>query len=178
MKIIDQDTQQTVQSFDSLTEAEEACQKMNQQCKDSGGSSTQYTVIEEEPAGIDYGRLEEVGGFYGIDADLEISLQEYDFILRPDPDRERGCYQVIHKIAGSDKYDISYLREDDFTDRWIQEEAGFFDFVGLSREEWNDAPVHHKLSDVAGYYGMENILGTSYNPIDEDQLISWINSYI
>lgn len=115
----------------------------------------------------------EFGSWFGTDANLQISLEEYVFVARKTTKDYPDEYQVVYKIS-DDAYGVSYVREKFLNDlinadEWASEEdvESFLSFVGMSKEEWIDSSFAMKLSDVISYWGSENILGTEYHPNDK-----------
>lgn len=112
-------------------------------------------------------------GYFGTDIDLETSLGEYGFVMKKSdyhdyPDE----YWVIYKMAHPNSYGSGYIRESELDaliqgKEWLDEEEiiSMLDTFGItSKEEWFELPVEHKLSDIMGYWGYENIMGTDYYP--------------
>jgi len=61
-------------------------------------------------------------------------------------------------------------------DSWVEKDR-FLSYVGMSETEWLELNLVNKLSDMIGYYGGENILGTDYYPFTEEEAIVWLNGF-
>ena len=120
-------------------------------------------------------------GFIGIDASIKISLNEYGMIAR---EHEKNELQVIHVTQFYDfehpKYfDIHYISFDDLkkimNEPWFEKKE-FLSYLGITETEFLELPYIHILSDYLSYYGYENILGSSYDPWDIDDLTDFVHN--
>jgi hypothetical protein len=116
-------------------------------------------------------------GFFGTDADLETSLFEYQFICTPyKADGREDEYFCIYQ-QGPDQYGTGFITEESLNnlmkgEDWLNEEdiKSMLNSVDLSLNDWLERPFVHKLRDLLGYYGSENIFGTDYTPYTEKQI--------
>jgi hypothetical protein len=137
-----------------------------------------FGLIEGEGKGLDKiaKRMSDGGGidnWRGVDADLETSLEEYQFVATHTTKDYPDEYWVIYKI-GDDLYGHSYIRESELNslingEEWADEDDvdSFLKTVGQSKSDWMTLSFESKLSDLIGYWGTENILGTDYSPNDK-----------
>ncbi len=103
----------------------------------------------------------------GIDADNEISLFEYGLLIAPyTKDGHTDEYFAVYSI-GNDLFDTGHLRECELNklingEEWASAEDinGFLSHVGMSKNEWLQLSMVHKLHDCIGYWGHENIMGS------------------
>ena len=120
--------------------------------------------------------------WFGVDVDLDISLHEYGFILRKStynayPDEYFALFTTEHG------FDTGHYRESELDGiilgtEWADNKsiAGFLQYVGIATaKEWVKLPIQHKVSDLLSYYGRENIFGTSYTTLTEDEANAIIN---
>lgn len=121
----------------------------------------------------------------GVDADTEISLFEYGFVAsQPDEKDYPDEWFVIYKI-GDDKFGTGWIREAELNNivsgnDWANEEdvQRFLSFVGQDFNSWLNLMFVNKLSDVINYWGVENIMGTEYSPMDKEEALQRINQEI
>lgn len=119
--------------------------------------------------------------WFGVDASLNISLEEYGFVATQRADKDYDDeYFVVYKIS-NDAYGKSYIRESELNaiiegKEWADEDdiKSFLDFCGVSKEEWLDSRFEHKLSDLLGYWGHQNIMGIDYYHWDKSHAYSLI----
>lgn len=117
-----------------------------------------------------FDRLEKAG-FFGIDVDLEISLFEYNFIMRPTD--IKGEYQVIFAFSNQDfplgvMFDYGFIKNKDIKEfleeSWF-DALGFLSFVGMSKTSWLKLSIQHKFQDLISYYAIEEFGFSCYYPI-------------
>jgi hypothetical protein len=102
----------------------------------------------------------EAQGFYGTDASLEISMDEYNLALtRKTKWGDLGEVTVLYKngevwdcITQSPEYFTSKINES-----WF-DKSGFFSFVGCLESRWLLLPLVNQISDLISYYGVDNIM--------------------
>jgi hypothetical protein len=111
--------------------------------------------------------------FEGVDADLEISLEEYGFVMMTSMEKE-GEYYVIYKIDDN-KYGHGHITEEEMDDlikgkEWADEHTVrcCLSFVGATKEDWLKQRAVSKFSDLISCWGLENIMGTEYHPLGKD----------
>jgi hypothetical protein len=96
----------------------------------------------------DYDALEEMG-FFGIDASLEISLDEYGLALTPRTKwGDLGEVTVLYKHGGT---------WDCITQSWF-DKSGFFSFIDSTESRWLLMPLVSQIQDLIQYYGVDNIM--------------------
>lgn len=109
----------------------------------------------------------------GIDVDLETSLFEYGFVCRQNENRDYPDeWQVLHMIDETN-FDTGYVRESELDaivkgEEWadVSDVEQFLRTMGMDNvNDWMNLPIQHKLSDIATYWGMANVMGTSYYPL-------------
>lgn len=117
--------------------------------------------------------------FVGTDASNEISLLEYSLLVSNEPHEDgSGSHFCVYKIA-EDTYGCGHIYPNDIDnilkgEDWASNEdiQGFLSFVG---EDGNlsgylESSLIHKISDLMQYFGTENIFGTDYSPMNEDEV--------
>jgi hypothetical protein len=122
-----------------------------------------------------------VGEWMGVDADLETSLEEYQFVAQPyTKDGKKDEYFVIYKM-GDDAYGSGYVRESELDSiimgkEWASEDdiESLLNSSGVTKDEFLKSSFTMKMSDLLGYYGIENILGMDYYPNDKKWAYSMI----
>jgi hypothetical protein len=121
------------------------------------------TIIELANNG-DYDALEKLG-FFGTDASLEISMDEYQLAIKQ-------CVSSVDSLP-TDNYIALYKNSQNewecnqetdecfmepFYESWFEKEA-FLSFVGSTETDWLTLPLIIKLSDMISFYGTQNIMG-------------------
>jgi hypothetical protein len=107
----------------------------------------------------DYDALEEMG-FFGIDASLEISLDEYGLALTPRTKwGDLGEVTVLYKHGGT--WDCITQSPEYFTSKinesWF-DKSGFFSFIDSTESRWLLMPLVSQIQDLIQYYGVDNIM--------------------
>ena len=105
-----------------------------------------------------YDALESLG-FEGIDASLEISLEEYGLAVKANHSEVDNHFVLFKNSYGL--WDWAQGTETNLTSAfndWIDKPA-FLSFVGCDETEWLKCSLATKLSDLVGYYGTDNIFG-------------------
>ena len=121
-------------------------------------------------------KLEKLG-YIGTDADLATSLFDYGLAWK----EEGNQIEFIYAIGGD--YDkVQYTKFDQITfntDLDVRKEFDWADFEevekagGLSSEQFDALELPFKINDLIGYYGFENVCGSSYwegFEIEEDNI--------
>jgi len=111
-------------------------------------------------------KLEQLG-YIGTDADLATSLFEYGLAWKEDDKQIEFVYAI-----GGDYDKVEYNK---FFDRItfnagldVRKEFDWADFeevescTGLTSDQFDALPLPHKINDLIGYYGFENVCGSSY----------------
>ena len=104
--------------------------------------------------------------FKGVDADLQASLFEYNFIAAYN-EQDKDFFIVYRNEHGN--FDTGYISENSLNDLingndWMNDDdiTSFLSYTGSIKTEWLTMPFVHKFSDLFNYYGCQNIMGTSY----------------
>lgn len=111
-------------------------------------------------------------GFFGVDVDLEISLFEYNFLMRPTD--IKGEYQVIFAFSNQDfplgvMFDYGHISQKDINEyleeSWFDLE-GFLSYTGdKNKEDFLSIPIQHQIYSLFSYYGYENFGFSCYYPL-------------
>jgi hypothetical protein len=119
--------------------------------------------------------------FVGTDVNLEISLLEYGLIVANVTADYPDEYFTVYRSPHSEEpmFGTGYVRESELDaiidgKEWMSADdvTEFLSFTGNSNEsEWKQLPFVIKLSDLISYYGTDNVIGTDYNPITEEEAI-------
>ena len=105
-------------------------------------------------------------GYTGTDADLATSLFEYGLAWKEEGDQIKFIYAI-----GGDYDKIEYTKFDriafdkDLDARKEFDWANFDEvesFTGMTSTDWDALPLPFKIKDLIGYYGFENVCGSSY----------------
>jgi len=109
-------------------------------------------------------KLEQLG-YSGIDACLATSLFEYGMAWKEDDKQIEFIYAI-----GGDYDKVEYNKFDRITfntDLDVRKEFDWADFeevesfTGLTSDQFDALPLPHKINDLIGYYGFENVCGSS-----------------
>lgn len=114
--------------------------------------------------------------FVGLDVNLETSLFDYGVIVaKCEEDDDFFCvYRINDQFFG-----CGYIKEKEINELltgkdWLKKEdlESFFDYVGVGPDiqGYLLEPIHLKISDLLNYFGSENIFGTDYNPMEENEV--------
>ena len=102
----------------------------------------------------------------GNDNDLGTSLEEYQFIYKPNTP-ENEC-NIIYKVDDN-RYDWSDVEEKFPVDwingkEWGDEEQikNFLNTCGMTKVEFLELPFILQLEGLVNHWGVENIFGTCY----------------
>jgi len=116
-------------------------------------------------------------GYSGIDACLATSLFEYGMAWKENDKQIEFIYAI-----GGDYDKVEYNKFDRITfntDLDVRKEFDWADFeevesfTGLTSNQFDALPLPHKINDLIGYYGFENVCGSSYwegFQIEEDNI--------
>lgn len=112
----------------------------------------------------------------GPDADLETSLFDYKFVAKQRADKDYPDeWFVLYQISPN-AYGTGHIREKDLDDLingkdWMKEEdiERTLSFVGMTKDEWLKSDFIGKFGDLIGYWGVDEIMGTDYSPMNKKQ---------
>lgn len=112
----------------------------------------------------------ENNGYYGTDAGLDISLLEYGLLVKEEGEEFHCIYGIENSEETGDyiKFGHGWITKKDidgFLDESWFDQDSFFSFTNTKKDEWLKLNYCHKISDLTGYYGYENIMGTEYCPL-------------
>ena len=121
----------------------------------------------------------------GTDANLEISLFEYGVVAKQPEDRDYEDEWFVLYNVGENRYDTGWIRESELDDiimgkEWASDEdvKSFLDTMGkyppMGKENWLALPFIQKISNLIGYWGYENIMGTSYHTISKEEALKMV----
>ena len=113
--------------------------------------------------------LKDYKDYQGQDTDLKISLFEYGLICKHVTKDYPDEYHVIAKIrTNPDIFDSGYFRESELNNLMLGQDwasqgdiAGVLSCVGLDLNEWLKLSFISKLSDLVGYFSIENFISPS-----------------
>jgi hypothetical protein len=115
----------------------------------------------------------------GSDVDLETSLFEYGVIMQDQYNKDgSGNQLVIYKIS-EDAYGCGHVSEAETNGYLLGEEfpkpediKRFLSFYDTTLSKWLTTSHVNKLQDIIGYWGHENIMGTSYASMTKAEVIN------
>jgi hypothetical protein len=100
----------------------------------------------------------------GPDVSIEISLKEHGLAWKTGEAETRFYYGVDSDGSEYIKFDwadlennLNFDLEYDWAD--LLEVANF---AGMTLKDWEKAPQAQKIQDMIGYYGTENVFGSTY----------------
>jgi len=112
----------------------------------------------------------------GVDADNETSLFEYGFVAKQRPDKDYPDEWFVLYDAGNNKFDTGHIRETELDNivlgkEWANEKdiQSLLKFVDSDRESWLQSSFVNKLSDLISYFGVENVMGSSYGGFSKEE---------
>lgn len=100
-------------------------------------------------------------GFRGPDASLAESLFEYGLAWRDLGDEILFIYRHPSIPNRFDRCTMDKTTDVKKEYDWANWD-GLFSFIGQTESEWSDYPLTLKIYDLFGYYGSEEIFGSSY----------------
>ena len=119
-------------------------------------SIMEYNLIAQEK---DYTLLAEKG-FFGVDASLEESLEEYNLALAYNSGwGDIGNCTVLYRSGGIwkqtniDGAKICTV----VNESWVDKKA-FYSFIGINESQWLLMPLVHQLHNLILFCGVDNIL--------------------
>lgn len=111
----------------------------------------------------------------GIDDSLEISLFEYGAVAKQPKEIHYTDEWFVLYCVSQDAFDTGWKRESELDsivnlEEWANSKCidDFLLTIGSTREKWLELSFITKFGDLVGYFGIENIMGTSYNTFSED----------
>ena len=112
----------------------------------------------------------------GLDADLETSLFDYHFVAKQRAEKDYPDeWFVLYQISPN-AYSTGHIREQELDDlingkEWMKEEdiERTLDFVGMTKDEWLKSDFIGKFGDIISYWGVDEIMGTDYSPMDKKE---------
>lgn len=114
---------------------------------------------------------------YGLDISNRISLLEYGLLVTCTQYGQSDEHFVVYKVC-NDAFDTGYKREHELDDlingkSWATEQDinSFLLTVGSTKREWLLLGFLQKLYDCINTWGVENILGSSYSVMTEQEAI-------
>jgi hypothetical protein len=117
----------------------------------------------------------------GTDADLETSLFEYNFVAKQRADKDHPDEWFVLYRINDNAFGTGHIRESELDDlingkEWMKKEdiEKTLSYVGMTKEEWLKESFINKLSDLLGYWGYEEIMGSDYNPLDKKGALKMI----
>ena len=119
----------------------------------------------------------------GTDADLEASLVEYGFVAKQPENKDYPDeWFVIYRISDN-AFGTGWIRESELDNivhgkEWADENDvnSFLSYTGSDKDNWLQQRFVNKLSDLIGYWGHENIMGTDYAPMTKEEALERIQS--
>jgi hypothetical protein len=122
--------------------------------------------------------------FYGTDGNNETSLFEYGLLASNDLDADNRRLVIfgvgIDEESIYNKFNLQRVAESDLNEimneSWFNKNE-FLKFVGLDEKQFLESDFVNKLSDLISYYGCENILGSVYYPMGEEETLMTIENY-
>lgn len=111
--------------------------------------------------------LSEFSDYHGIDSSNEISLFEYDLIVKlVDPEKKE--YHCIYKVE-QDLFESASITEAEVNSfiegkKWMDEKTinSFLVTMDCTKEEWLQSSFVCKLFDLLNYFGFMDIMGSTY----------------
>lgn len=106
-----------------------------------------------------------MGNLLGPDVNLEISLKEYGLAWEIKESETIFYYGIAYNNEEYTSFDwasvennMDFDKEFDWAD--LSEVANFAGSYSL--QDWQQMPLISKIQDLLGYYGYENVFGSSY----------------
>lgn len=116
--------------------------------------------------------------FYGLGIDVEDSLLNYGVVVRPEKSDQYVCI-----YRNGDNYDYGFVNESELNDLvigkgWAEPEAidSFLRFCDKSLEDFLQLDFCQKLFALIKFFGVEDIMGTSYDPFSYKEAINLTKS--
>ena len=115
-------------------------------------------------------KIKELENYHGVDKSNEISLFEYGLLV--EYQKKDNDYHCFYKVG--DQFSAGWIAENYLEgiiiDDFKKDLNSFLNYVGMNKKDWLKMRFINKLHDAIGYYGVENIMGNSYDTfkISED----------
>lgn len=124
------------------------------------------------------------GNWEGVDADPEISLLEYGFVAKQEPDRDYDDEWLVLYKYGESSFNTTHVRESELDEivngeSWANAKdiRTFLNFTGVkNKKQWLMAPFGVKLSNLLDYWGADNVLGSSHMYFSEEEALKILNN--
>ena len=116
--------------------------------------------------------------FHGFDASNEISLLEYGLLVSLESHEDNSGTRFAIYRQDQNHFGTGHFSEKDLNniltgEDWANEKdlKSFFSFIGCTDRNTyiNTAGIVNKLSDLISYFGTDNICGTDYSPMTENE---------
>lgn len=100
----------------------------------------------------------------GSDASIEISLKEYGLAWEVKESKTMFYYGITYSDGEYTHFDWASLENDvDFNEEFEWADLlKVAKYTGQSLPDWQQTPLTEKIQDLLGYYGYENVFGSSY----------------
>ena len=117
--------------------------------------------------------------FVGIDKNPAISLKQYGIVCRNEKSDQYFCFYQTDKL----KYDYGFIHESDISDllnlnSWLEEKKRneFLKYCGQDLKTFNKLPFIHKAYSLIQFFGHEDIMGKSINPLTFMEVVDMIEN--
>lgn len=117
--------------------------------------------------------------FEGFDNDIKSSLHKYGFVCRNEKSDQYFCFYQTDKL----KYDYGFIHESDISDllnltSWLEEKKRneFLKYCGQDLKTFNKLPFIHKAYSLIQFFGHEDIMGKSINPLTFMEVVDMIEN--
>jgi hypothetical protein len=111
--------------------------------------------------------------FYGLESDTYNSLLNYGLIVRPEKSDQYVC---IYKV--NDMYDYGFINESELHEHvtlksWVTSKArdSFLSFCDKDLNGFLELDFCQKLFAMISFFGVEDIMGPSYDPFSFKEAI-------
>lgn len=115
--------------------------------------------------------------FEGFDTDYKKSLLNYGFVCRNEKSDQYLCFYKTK----DNKYDYGFINNSEIDEllslkSWMtkDQKEDFLKFCGQTQQNFGKLPVLHKTYSLVQYFGYEDILGKSLNPMSLIEVIKLI----
>jgi len=135
--------------------------------------------------GLNLPKANQNRNWIGVDRDLLISLEDYQFIGRqPDKRDYSDEWLVIYKVQ-DDNFDSGWIRESELDELmtgagWMnkQDIQSVLDYSGYKTiDNWMEDNFISKFHYLINYFGFENLMGGAYHTFPLKDAIKKINEY-
>ena len=115
--------------------------------------------------------------FIGLDDDLSVSLNKYGILCRNERSDEYMCFYKKNDLY----YDYAFICESELHDlldlkSWIDKKTRkeFLEFCGQKVEDVKKLPFIHKLFSMIQFFGVADLMGTSFECLTEKEVMTMI----